>query len=400
MQHKTCELVLKGGILVTPRGEEQADIGFLEGRIAAIGDVSGGAVVDVRGLHLLPGVVDTQVHFREPGDGFSENLQSGSRAAILGGVTTVFEMPNTSPPTVDTAALQAKLKAAQGRMFCDFAFYVGATSYNIQNLKDLEKTSGCCGVKIFMGSSTGDLLTAEDEVLRGILKATARRVAVHSEDEERLQERKRFARAGAVETHPVWRDEQTAMRATSRLLTHARTLDRRVHVLHVTTAEEVAFLEKHKFWASFEVTPQHLTLSAPDCYEKLGTRAQMNPPLRDKRHQKALWAALVRGSVDTLGSDHAPHTLEAKSAVYPNTPAGMPGVQTLVPIMLDHVNAGRLSLSRFVELTSAGPKRLFALKNKGLLAPGYDGDVTVVDMGRRQSSHRCTHGEPLRLDTF
>ena len=384
MQHETCEIVLKGGTLVTPQGEEQGDIGFKDGKIAAVGDVpDAGEVVDVRGLHLLPGVIDTQVHFREPGDGQAEDLESGSRAALLGGVTTVFEMPNTNPPTVDTAALTAKLTAAQGRMFCDFAFYAGATAHNLSTLKILERMSGCCGIKVFMGSSTGSLLTADDETLRGILKSTGRRVAVHSEDEERLQARRRLARPGAVETHLVWRDVETALRATRRLLNCARALDRRVHVLHVTTAEEVALLERHTDWATFEVTPQHLTLSAPSCYEALGTRAQMNPPLREERHQKALWNAVSRGSVSTLGSDHAPHTLDAKNRIYPQTPSGMPGVQTLVPIMLDHVNAGRLSLSRFVALTSAGPRRLFALQTKGLLAPGYDADITLVDMGAR-----------------
>ena len=224
-----------------------------------------------------------------------------------------------------------------------------------------------------MGSSTGTLLVADDEGVFETLRHGRRRIAVHCEDEPRLLERKHIAEEAAdPSAHPVWRDEETALRATSRLLTLARRAGRRVHVLHVTTEEEMVLLARNKDVATVEVTPQHLTLFAPDCYERLGTLAQMNPPIRDVRHRDALWRAVASGIIDVLGSDHAPHTLEEKGQPYPASPSGMPGVQTLLPIMLDHVNAGRLTLERLVDLTSAGPARIYDIAAKGRLAVGYD----------------------------
>jgi len=381
---ETWDLLLKGGIAVTPMGVGAADLAVKDGRVAALGDLDAGRAaqaIDCRGLHLLPGVVDTQVHFREPGAEHKEDLASGSAAAALGGVTAVFEMPNTKPGTTTRAALEDKLARAAGRMWVDHAFFVGATPDNAGDLAALERLPGCCGVKIFMGSSTGDLLVAEDETLLRALRSGTRRVAVHSEDEARLRERRALVGRGAdVAQHPVWRDEQVALRATERLMALARRAGRRVHVLHVTTAEEVPLLARNKDLATMEVTPQHLTLAAPDCYERLGTLAQMNPPIREVRHRDALWQALRDGIVDVIGSDHAPHTRAEKAGAYPNTPSGMPGVQTLLPLLLDHLAAGRLTLERLVDLTSAGPQRLYGLAGKGRLAVGYDADVTLVDL--------------------
>jgi dihydroorotase len=212
-----------------------------------------------------------------------------------------------------------------------------------------------------------------------------RRAAFHSEDEFRLRERQGERIAGDARSHPVWRDEEVALRCTQRLTRLARKTGKRIHVLHITTAEEMAFLADHKDVASVEVTPHHLTLDAPACYERLGAFAQMNPPVRDAHHRAAIWHGLAQGVVDVLGSDHAPHTREEKEKPYPQSPSGMTGVQTLVPIMLDHVNAGRLSLARFVDLTSAGPARLFGIAGKGRLAVGYDADLTIVDLKRRET---------------
>jgi dihydroorotase len=381
------ELLLKGGICVNHNGVGAADVGLSGGRIAAIGDLakeSAAQVLDVRGLHVLPGVIDTQVHFREPGMEHKEDFETGSRAAILGGVTAVFDMPNTKPPTTSADALADKLKRAQSHMHCHYAFYVGAAPDNIDALSALEGLAGVCGVKLFMGSSTGSLLVAADTDIARALASGRRRLAVHAEDEARLSERRALAESGAPATHVLWRDVETARRATERLLRLAQAASRRVHVLHVSTADEIPLLAAHRDFATVEVTPQHLTLAAPEAYARLGTLAQMNPPIREERHREALWRAVREGVVDVLGTDHAPHTREEKSAPYPGTPSGMPGVQTLVPVMLDHVNAGRLSLERFVDLTAHGPKRVFGIAGKGRLAVGYDADLTIVDLKARR----------------
>jgi dihydroorotase len=382
------DVILKGGTVVNHDGRARRNIGIRNGRIAALG-VSGGEdaaeVIDVTGLHILPGVIDTQVHFREPGLEHKEDLETGSRAAVMGGVTAVFEMPNTRPLTTSAEALADKMARARHRMFCDFAFYVGATRENIADIPALERLEGSAGIKVFMGSSTGDLLVEDEPSLDRIVARISRRAAFHAEDEARLKDRAGLRRAGDPASHPVWRDEQAALIATERLVRLAEKYRRRVHVLHVSTAEEIEFLADHKDWASVEVTPHHLTLAAPECYARLGTYAQMNPPVRDDRHRAALWAALTAGVVDVLGSDHAPHAREEKDHAYPESHSGMTGVQTLVPIMLDHVNAGRLTLERLVDLTSHGPQRLFGIRGKGRIAVGYDADLTVVDLKRRQT---------------
>jgi dihydroorotase len=381
------DLLIRGGTVAGPNGTGEADVGVRDGRIAAIGNLSAASAAEIfeaRGLHVLPGVIDTQVHFREPGNEHKEDLESGSRAAVLGGVTAVFEMPNTHPPTTTRFALEDKVARAKGRMHCDYAFYVGATPQNVGALGALERAPGVAGVKAFLGSSTGSLLLDRDEDILDALKAGRRRMAVHSEDEARLRERFHFAEKGKPRTHPLWRDAETAWASTERVLRLARQAGRRLHVLHVTTADELPLLAEARDFATVETTPQHLTLWAPDCYERLGTYAQMNPPIRDEAHRQALWTAVSEGLVDVIGSDHAPHTREEKDRVYPDTPAGMPGVQTLVTILLDHVNAGRLSLARFVDLTSAGAQRLFGIAGKGRIAKGYDADFTIADLKARR----------------
>ncbi|HXV26236.1 MAG TPA: dihydroorotase, partial [Alphaproteobacteria bacterium] len=297
------------------------------------------------------------------------------------GVTTVLEMPNTNPPTTTEEALRDKLERARGRAWCDHAFFVGATEENAGALATLERLPGCAGVKLFMGSSTGTLLVGEDEDIEAVLRGGKRRVAVHAEDEARLRERLPLVRDGGDPgLHPVWRDEETALRASLRLLKLARRWGRPVHLLHVTTAEEMDLLARHKDIATVEVTPQHLTLVAPDCYRELGTLAQMNPPIREARHRDALWRSIGEGVVDCLGSDHAPHTQEEKSRPYPTSPSGMPGVETMLPLMLDHVAAGRLSLERLADLTAAGPARIYGIAGKGRIAVGYDADLVLIDL--------------------
>jgi len=393
------DLLLTGGRVLTPGGDlEESTVAVADGRIAALG-VSAAAParerISVAGLVVLPGALDTQVHFREPGFPEKETLADGTRAAALGGLVGVFEMPNTMPPTTGEEALRDKLARARGRAWVDHAFYVGAAPDNLGRLADLERLPGCCGVKMFMGSSTGTLLVADDESMRAAVASGSRRMAVHSEDEERLRERRPIAdaAAGRVALHAEWRDAETAARATRRLLAAAREFRRPVHVLHVSTGDEILLLAEARDVASAEATPQHLTLSAPECYERLGAFAQMNPPIRDASHREALWRGVRDGVIRVVGSDHAPHTRAEKEREYPGTPSGMPGVQTLLPVMLEHVAAGRLSMARLAELTSIAPARLFGISGMGPIRVGRRADLTMVDPGREEviSASRLSH---------
>ncbi len=380
------ETIFKNGTLVNQDGVHEADIGVVAGRIAALGDLgasSADTIVDCTGLHLLPGVIDTQVHFREPGLVHKEDLESGARAAVLGGVTAVFEMPNTKPNTDSADAIQEKLMRAHHRMWCDHAFYVGATNHNAAELAELERLPGTAGVKIFMGASTGDLLVSEDSSLAEVLASGHRRVAIHAEDEARMNARVGERVTGDASSHPVWRDDESALLATRRVLALARAARRRIHVLHVTTPAELELLGQNKDIATCEVTPQHLTLAGEEAYPRLGTLAQMNPPIRSGAHRDGLWHWLQQGVVDILGSDHAPHTAEEKARTYPDSPSGMPGVQTMLPLMLNHVAAGRTTLARVIDLTSAGPQRVFNIVGKGRIAVGYDADFSIVDLKAR-----------------
>ena len=383
----TFDVILSGGTLVNQDGRGQTDIGVQDGRIARIGDLaqaSAGERIDARGLHILPGVVDTQVHFREPGLTHKEDLESGSRAAVLGGVTGVFEMPNTNPLTTSAETLADKVRRGHHRMHCDFAFWVGGTHDNVKDIPELERLPGSAGIKVFMGSSTGSLLVEDDAGVTAILRQTRRRSAFHSEDEPMLRKRMGLRVKGDPSSHPVWRSPEVALKCTQRLVRIAHETGARIHVLHISTSDEIDFLKHHKDVASCEVTPHHLTLGS-DAYARLGTYAQMNPPVRDDAHRTRIWEGVAQGIADILGSDHAPHTREEKDHTYPDTHSGMTGVQTLVPVMLDHVNAGRMTLERFVDMTSAGPLRLFGMARKGRLAVGYDADFTIVDLKRRET---------------
>ena len=390
---QTFDLILRGGTVVNHDGEGARNIGVKDGKIATLNarkNDEAGEFIDCSGLHVLPGVIDSQVHFREPGPTHKEDLATGSRAAVLGGVTAVFEMPNTSPLTVTQEAIEDKLARAAGKvehggMYCDHAFYAGATHGNPKELAELELLPGVCGVKIFMGASTGDLLVEDDEGVREVLAHGRRRVAIHSEDEYLLREGKALAREGDWNSHAEARSVEAAVRCTERLLRLARETGRRIHVLHISTADEIPMLAAAKDIATAEATPQHLTLAAPDCYDRLKGLAQMNPPIRDATHREGIWRGVAEGVIDVIGSDHAPHTLEEKATPYPASPSGMPGVQTLVPIMLDHVARRRLTLQRFVDLTAHGPNRVFGIAGKGRLAVGYDADFTIVDLNAKRT---------------
>lgn len=386
---QTYDLIVRGGEVANHAGRGMADVGVIDGKIAFIGDLSqasAGETFDATGLTVLPGVIDTQVHFREPGLEWKEDLETGSRAAALGGVVAVFEMPNTNPNTTDPATMEDKLARAKDRMWTDHAFYIGGTHENADHLGELERLPGCCGVKVFMGASTGDLLIADDDGVRKVLSNVRRRATFHSEDEYRLVERRGLARTGDWTSHPEVRDAESAIRSTRRLVGLARETGARIHVLHVTTKDEMEYLRFHKDVATVEITPQHLTLVGPEAYERLGSYAQMNPPIRSQEHVDALWLwGMQQGVADVLGSDHAPHTKEEKAKPYPASPSGMPGVQTLVPLMLTHVANGRLSLERFIDLTSGGAQRVFGTANKGRMAVSYDADLTLVDLKAKKT---------------
>jgi dihydroorotase len=385
-----ADILFRGGICVLPGMTCQADIAVQENKIVALGDlghVIAPQEVDARGLHILPGLIDTQVHFREPGGEHKETLANGMKSAAMGGITGIFEMPNTNPLTTTPQALEDKLHRASKDAWTNYAFYFGGTEENATHLPTYETLPGVCGVKIFMGSSTGSLLTETDDVIEKVLSNGRRVVAAHAEDEAMMRENKKTILGDStdVRMHPVWRSEESCLSATQRLVKLAHKTGRRVHVLHVTTAQEINYLAQHKDIASVEVLANHLTLHAPECYEKLGSHAQQNPPIREKHHQDALWAGIENGIVDILASDHAPHTLEEKSQTYPNSPSGTPGVQTLVPIMLNHVNNGKLTLERLVDLMAYGPQRIHGLVGKGRLAVGYDADLTIVDLKKKKT---------------
>jgi len=382
------DLLIRNGTCVLPWGPEATDVGIRNGHIAALGvggDATADTVLDARNLHVLPGLIDPHVHFRDPGDKTVESIPTGSLGAILGGLTAVFDMPNTAPSMVDAAGMAWKRSYVEEVAWCDMGIYVGGTKTNIPTLGDLELTCGCCGVKIFAGSSTGDLMVEDDEHLEKVMRSGRRRIAYHSEDEYRLQARKPNYKTGdPYASHMEWRDEECAYLGTRRLMALARKTGRPAHILHVSTAQEFAYLKDFRDIATCEVLLNHLTQVAPDCYEKLGGFAVMNPPIRGETHRAAAWQAVREGVVDTIGSDHAPHSREAKLRPWPTCASGLTGVQTLVPIMLDHVNAGRLSLTRMVDLMSAGPARVYGVIGKGRLAAGYDADFTIVDLKKQR----------------
>jgi dihydroorotase len=397
------DLILRGGTCVLPWGEARADVGVRGGRIALIGDLGAATapeVLECRGLHVLPGLIDPHVHLRDPGDPAVETIPTGTRAAILGGITAVFDMPNTAPAITSQEALETKRAYIQGKAWCDIGFYVGAGKGNIAALAELELEPDVCAIKVFAGSSTGDLLVEDDATLERVMRSGRRRIAYHSEDEYRLQERKPlYAAGGPHKLHAEWRDVECALLGTRRLMALAHETGRPAHILHVSTAEELDYLRDFRDIATVELLVNHLS-QTDEAYDRLGGYAVMNPPIREARHMAAAWAAVADGRVDCIGSDHAPHSRANKEKPWPQTAAGLTGVQTLVPIMLDHVNAGRLSLTRLVDLMADGPARVYGALNKGRLVAGYDADFTVVDMQHRRTIENSWIASPCGWTPF
>jgi len=386
MSNHPYTLCLKNGHVMIKDTLVYTNVYIQDEKISLVSDKHYDAehTIDCKNLTILPGVIDSQVHFREPGLEGKETLASGMLAAVSGGVTSIFEMPNTNPLTITPETIEDKLNRASKEAWSDYAFYLGGTMRTSKNLPEWEKLKGVCGIKIFMGASTGDLMTATDEEVESVVSNGGRVIAVHAEDQMIMMDNFESILGSSkdVAMHCKWRSPESCLSATMRVVNLARRYKRRVHILHITTKEEMEFLTKNKDVASVELLANHLTLNAPECYENLGTLAQQNPPIREKHHQEALWNALNNNIVDIIASDHAPHTLEEKSAPYPKSPSGTPGVQTLVPIMLNHVNNGKLSLSKLVSLWSYGPERIHKISGKGRIEQGYDADFTIVDMNK------------------
>lgn len=375
-------LLIKNGIVVSSVSALRADVLIENGKISQVApmlQVEAERVIDASGLHILPGVLDPQVHFREPGLTHKEDLHTGSMAAAAGGVTSFFDMPNNKPAITTRTLMAEKKKRAAEQCVVNYNFFIGATP---SNLDELNETPNVCGIKIFMGSSTGDLLVERQDSLENIFAHGSRLIAVHAEDNAVISSQKaKYPNAGFSD-HPNIRNAEAALTATRRAVNLALKYERRLHILHVTTEEEVVFLARYKSnpLISAEVCPQHLILSAPEIYEKLGALAQMNPPLREARHGKALWQGLHDGVIKCMATDHAPHTLEEKKLPYGEAPSGMPGVETLLPIMLDQASRGLCSLQDVVRWTGENPYKLYGVKNKGAVSAGYDADLVLVDL--------------------
>ncbi|MBW4557243.1 MAG: dihydroorotase [Trichormus sp. ATA11-4-KO1] len=334
--------------------------------------------IDAQGLTLLPGVIDPQVHFREPGLEYKEDLFTASCACAKGGVTSFLEMPNTRPLTTTQQALDDKLQRASQKCLVNYGFFIGATADNLPELLTAKPTPG---IKIFMGSMHGQLLVDQEAVLEAIFAQGNRLIAVHAEDQARInQRRQEFAGIHDPAVHSQIQDNQAALLATQRALQLSQKYQRRLHILHMSTAEEANLLRQHKpSWVTAEVTPQHLLLNT-SAYEKIGTLAQMNPPLRSPEDNEVLWQALRDGVIDFIATDHAPHTLAEKAQEYPNTPSGMPGVETSLALMLTAAMSGKCTVAQVVNWMSPAVAQAYGIPHKGAIAPGYDADLVLVDL--------------------
>lgn len=377
-------LLIRNATIVSSAGAQAGDVLVRNGRVAATGtvlDAEVERVIDADGLHLLPGALDPQVHFRDPGLEWKEDLESGTRACAAGGVTGFFDMPNTVPNTIDRATMAAKKELAARKCMVNYNFFIGATPDNLEEINAVENVPG---IKIFMAASTGSLLVSEHAAVENIFANGDRLIAIHSEDEATIQaNRETYADSTDVMDHMRIRSPEAAITSTRFIVALSRKYNRRLHILHLTTKDEVDFLRSEKVpgLISSELCPQHFLLRAPDDYERLGTYLQMNPPVRDATHADALWQGLQDGVIDCMATDHAPHTHEEKQQPFGQAPAGMPGVETLLPLMLDQVNRGRCTIEQVVHWLCESPCELYNVRKKGRIEVGYDADLVLVDMG-------------------
>ena len=380
-------ILIKNGFLANSKTISKADILISNGKISDIGslsDIEADYTIDTSDKYVVSGIIDPQVHFRDPGLTHKEDLNTGSMSAAAGGITTFFEMPNTNPSTITIEKLNEKYQNADQKSLVNYSFFLGATPDNINEIKKLE---GNCGIKIFMGSSTGDLLVDNDAALEEIFKLSNRVIAIHGEDEQILKESASLIRGEAFANHTKARPVEAAVKATTKAINLALKYEKRLHVLHLSTAEEVKIIREHKATGliTCETTPQHLLMHAPDIYDKIGAFAQMNPPIRGKRHQNELWKGLLDGTIDCIATDHAPHTLDEKHLPYGQAPSGMPGVQTSLTLMLNQVSEGKINLKDVIKWMSENPAKIYRVKNKGAIDIGYDADITIIDMDKEKT---------------
>jgi len=379
-------LLIRSSQILLPNGEFLlGDVLIENGKISEIrtqiiNDTA--EVIEGEGLTLLAGAIDPQVHFREPGLEHKEDLYTASCACARGGITSFLEMPNTKPLTTDQIALDDKLQRASEKCLVNYGFFIGANGRNITELNSVNPT---CGIKIFMGSMHGDLLIDQSKVLEDIFANGDRLIAVHAEDQERITARRKLFNLEQltnpnIALHSQIQDNEAALLATIKAVELSHKYNRRLHILHLSTAEEVAYLRQHKTpLITAEVTPQHLMLNTND-YDRIGTFAQMNPPLRSPYDNKALWQGLQDGILDFIATDHAPHTLTEKAQTYPKSPSGMPGVETSLPIMLTQAMAGHCTVAQVSQWMSSNVAEAYGIVNKGKIAIGYDADLVLVNL--------------------
>tara|TARA_B100001113_G_scaffold232071_1_gene190624 strand:- start:55 stop:1374 length:1320 start_codon:yes stop_codon:yes gene_type:complete len=380
------KILIKNGLIVNSNEITKKDIFIHNGHIEKIADnidMECDKTIDASGLYVMPGGIDPQVHFREPGLTHKETIASGARAAVAGGITTFFEMPNTKPATITKELLNEKYDIASKTSVANYSFFLGATPDNFEEIEDMK---GNCGLKIFMGSSTGDLLVDNDEALDSIFKVCNKIIAVHAEDETILKQAAKTVNGTKPTDHPDMRPVEAAVTATQKAINCAVKYNKRLHVLHLSTAEEVDILRKYKDTnlITAETTPQHLLLHAPDIYEEIGSFAQMNPPIRERYHKEGLWEGLLDGTINCIATDHAPHTIEEKNLPFGQAPAGMPGVETSLPLMLNHTHTSNIDIKHIVKWMCENPAIIYKIKNKGFIKEGYDADITIVDMDKEK----------------
>ncbi|MCH2268554.1 dihydroorotase [Candidatus Thalassarchaeum betae] len=393
------DLLIRNSVMIVGGRAVDGDMRVVDGLIGSIAPggglepCDGELVIDGDGLHLLPGAIDPQVHFREPGQPEKEDIESGSRAAAAGGVTAFLDMPNNVPIATSMAAMRDKLDSAARSAVTHHGFFIGATPNNVSELQAAvgspdapSPSAGICGIKVFMGSSTGDLLVHEQQHLEGIFAGTAGIIAVHAEDEDRLNTRKPdYEDRTDVAAHAEWRDSETALIATQRAAGLANDHGHKLHVLHLTSALEADWLASNKgSLITTEVCPQHLTFDDSDVAER-GTRLVMNPPIRYAGDRETLWRRLKDGTIDCIATDHAPHTLDNKALGFPHAHSGMPGVESSLPLMLTHAADGRCSVADVARWMCEGPARVYGMRGKGRLEEGMDADLVLVDMETRRS---------------
>lgn len=373
-------VLIQNAHVVLPAGIKEVDVLFEGQKILGFDPPQNSPadeVIDATGLHLLPGVIDDQVHFREPGLEHKEDLHTGSLACAKGGITTFLEMPNTNPTTTTHEALEDKLHRASQKSIVNYGFYIGATGENVDVLQQVTRTPG---IKIFIGSSTGNLLVDEQEALERIFAETTLPICAHCEDETTVRaNRDRLDGGKCIQDHSKIRDHAAALVATKRAIDLSIRHRHQFHVLHVSTADEVDFLKDRPEWVTAEACPHHLFFNIDD-YDRLGSKIQMNPSIKTSADNQRIWEGLQEGIIEVIATDHAPHTLEEKAKPYPQSPSGLPAVENSLALMLDAVHRGVCTLEQVVSWMCAAPAKVWNIANKGSIKEGFDADLVLVDL--------------------